>query len=401
MKKFWLLGMLPVFFFSCTDKDNLVSSDLQMNRTLDVKDAPIEEDALNIYETLNTSFVSTRSGSKIYPDNYGGNYLDENGNFIVLVVENKKDLKSSLIIPDGAIIKYCKYSYQELLDVMDVLVNYKPEKNEKIYDNFPVAFIDEKLNRIVVQLVDYSETAIKEFKEYVSDSDAIIFTKNESIPQRKKESPDWNIEYIPAFSETLDASKPFLAGAPFGSISIGYRAKRNGEAGLVTCAHWLKNGQNISINGNVIGTVTAWVYSGCVDACFIKLSDLTYEGSNTLYKYPGSTANGEISTEIKEYGVGFTVNKIGQTTQRTWGEIFSVAEMIKDPDDNVVFYPVTGVKYNCGNGDSGGIVYSYVSSTDTRYTVGVHKAHGTYQGNPCGYYTRANDIKDKLGVSRY
>ena len=102
-----------------------------MNRTLDVKDAPIEEDALNIYETLNTSFVSTRSGSKIYPENYGGNYLDENGNFIVLVVENKKDLKSSLIIPDGAIIKYCKYSYQELLDVMDVLVNYKPEKNGK------------------------------------------------------------------------------------------------------------------------------------------------------------------------------------------------------------------------------------------------------------------------------
>lgn len=230
MKKFWLLGILPIFFFSCTNKDKLISSNLKMDSTLDVKDALIEEDALKIYETLNTSFNSTRSGNEIYPENYGGNYLDENGDFVVLVVENQKDLKSSLIIPDGAIIKYCKYSYQELLDVMDVLVNYKSEKNEKIYDNFPVAFIDEKLNRIVVQLVDYSEQAIKEFKKNVSNSDAIIFTKNNSVPQREKKSPDWNIKYIPAFSETLDASKPFLAGTPFGSISIEYRAKKNGEA---------------------------------------------------------------------------------------------------------------------------------------------------------------------------
>lgn len=201
MKKFWLLGILPVVFFSCTDKDNHVSSDLNMDSTLDVKDAPIEEDALKIYETLNTSFVSTRNGNKIYPKNYGGSYLDKNGEFVILIVEGQ-ETKDLDFVPQGAVIKSCKYSYNELLNILGTLKSYKFTDNRKIYNNFLVFYIDDKLNRVIVELTDTSSSAKQAFKENVSNSDAIIFVKASTktvlpvTPFNNSNSEE--IEYIPS-----------------------------------------------------------------------------------------------------------------------------------------------------------------------------------------------------------
>lgn len=398
--------ILGIAVSSCTDKDNLAGSEPKMDNTIDAKDASIEEDALKIYEALNSSFVSTRSGNKIYPENYGGNYLDKNGDFVVLIVEGQ-ETKGLDYVPKGAVIKTCKYSYNELLNILETLKCYKLTDNREIYNNFLVFYIDDKLNRVIVELTDTSSSAKQAFRENVSNSDAIIFvkasTKTEFPVTPFNNSNCEEIEYIPSCAiETRAASHPFLAGAPFGNVSIGYRAKKDNKIGLVTCGHSKSLGMTFKVDGKEIGKITAWMYQGTVDASFIEITNPDYEGSNQLYKYSGSTASGEISPEIKEYGVGFTVNKIGKTTQRTWGEIYTTTGHIKKADETIEFYPMTGARYNADNGDSGGIVYSYVSSTDTRYTVGIHKASTKdEEGNQCSFYVRANDIKDKLGVSRY
>lgn len=404
MKKFFLLFLCGGILFSCSNEEKMSKLDVDAHNV--TKDAMIEEDAYQLYEDLQSSLVKTRSLNASYPDNYGGSYLDSNGEFVVLIVEGQ-ETKNLNFVPKGAVTKPCKYSYNELLNVLDVLTEYKLSDNREIYNNFLVFYIDDKQNRIIVELTDFSENAKQAFRENVSNSETIIFVEASVkyelpvIPSGNSNSEE--IEYKPSCAiETRAANYPFLAGAPFGNISIGYRAKKDGKIGLVTCGHSNALGKTFTVNGQTIGKITAWMYKGTVDASFIEITNSDYEGSNQLYKYPGSTASGEISPDIKEYGVGFTVNKIGQTTQRTWGEIYTTTARIKDKDEAIEFYPMTGTRYNSAGGDSGGIVYSYVSSTDTRYTVGIHKGSMLdASGNKCSFYVKANDIKNALNVTRY
>ena len=245
---------------SCTDKDNLASSEPKMDNTIGAKDASIEEDALKIYEALNSSFVSTRNGNKIYPENYGGNYLDKNGDFVVLIVEGQ-ETKGLDYVPKGAVIKTCKYSYNELLNILEILKSYKLTDNREIYNNFLVFYIDDKLNRVIVELTDTSSSAKQAFRENVSNSDAIIFvkasTKTEFPVTPFNNSNSEEIEYIPSCAiETRAASHPFLAGAPFGNVSIGYRAKKDNKIGLVTCGHSKSLGMTFKVDGKEIGKIT-------------------------------------------------------------------------------------------------------------------------------------------------
>ena len=50
-------------------------------------------------------------------------------------------------------------------------------------------------------------------------------------------------------------------------------------------------------------------------------------------------------------------------------------------------------------GDSGGIVYTLVKSSNTRYTVGVH--HGRSEDGQLAIYSKADNVLNTLGVERY
>ena len=72
------------------------------------------------------SFATTysNSGEKIYPDYYGGSYINDAGQLIVYVTDN---VQRPAVLSDNANVVYepCTYSYNELLSVMDTLNNYK------------------------------------------------------------------------------------------------------------------------------------------------------------------------------------------------------------------------------------------------------------------------------------
>lgn len=52
------------------------------------------------------------------------------------------------------------------------------------------------------------------------------------------------------------------------------------------------------------------------------------------------------------------------------------------------------------DGDSGGIVYTYISSTNTRYTVGVLRGRLGNDHNKT-IYTKADIVLSKYGLERY
>ncbi len=58
---------------------------------------------------------------------------------------------------------------------------------------------------------------------------------------------------------------------------------------------------------------------------------------------------------------------------------------------------MTSVDYKSDVGDSGGIVYSLIKSSDTRYTVGVH--HGRSMDGKLAVYSKADNVLSTLGLN--
>lgn len=55
--------------------------------------------------------------------------------------------------------------------------------------------------------------------------------------------------------------------------------------------------------------------------------------------------------------------------------------------------------YASAQGDSGGLVYAFVKSSNTRYTVGVHK--GFISGDNLSIYSKADNVLSALDVQQY
>lgn len=60
---------------------------------------------------------------------------------------------------------------------------------------------------------------------------------------------------------------------------------------------------------------------------------------------------------------------------------------------------LTAADYEAAPGDSGGVVYSYISATGERRTLGIHT--GRSKDGSVSYYSKANEINAALGTSRY
>jgi len=343
-------------------------------------DVSVQESAAAAYDELMNSFPQSRAtGEKIYPDYYGGSYINEKEQLIVYVTDlSFVPLVASADNNDTVIYQVCEYSYNELNDVMDTINEYKFANSDSyIADNFHSYALLDAQNRVEVRLDEYSEAKIQEFKDNVLDSNMIVFVE-----------ANGSIEDL----VNLDAGCEINEGTYTGSI--GYRARRNGVDGIVTAGHVISAGQTLYYDETNIAIGTCDVSfsgNGTYDAAFCSITNSSYTPTNTLWG-----TNNTLSTAISEPGVGTYVNKIGYASGHTGGNITSTNATIETTTGERRTNMVE-VKCYAAHGDSGGIFYSYVSSTNTRYTLGIVSAgDGTYT-----YYSKANVINNALGTSRY
>lgn len=312
-----------------------------------------------------------------FPEYYGGAYINDEGKLIINVTSNTASISQDFnkrIETDEFILKPCKYSYSKLTSIMDTLNTYKlKEAASPIWANFnSYALLDDQ-NSIVVYLNEYNQEQIDMFKKQVLDSSAIEFRK--AVGEIRDE-----INVNPGSSITSGSS----------GGSVGYRAKLDGVVGIVTAGHLASLNDDIEKGGTVFATVTAYQESGSVDASFCEITDSDYTPTNTL----DGTSN-TLSKTISEPGVGTVINKIGASTGHTSGKVLSTNASLTVNGET--FTNLTSADYTSAPGDSGGIVYSYIASTNTRLTLGIHKAaSGTTR-----YYVKANEINSDLGTSRY
>lgn len=200
-----------------------------------------EKTASEIIQTLEKSFASvvTRNytGEKIYPDYYGGVFLNDNGQPVVLVKGDcelyRKEL-TTRAASDNLILKPCDYSLNELEEVYDALDQYM-KNNQAICKElkFYGFGLRTDLNRISVKLGDCSQASIDKFKATVMNDRRIIFQKG-------------GIMTADVISD--DIAPGSLIISPSGALSAGYRAIRGVELGIATAGHGIsKNDELLSI----------------------------------------------------------------------------------------------------------------------------------------------------------
>ena len=139
-----------------------------------IGDAPSQEEALNAYEELMDRF------NGVYPDWYGGAYIDSSGWLVVQLVEDKDPADKSLELQvldwtgsDQVMFSSCKYSLAQLKELMDQL-NALPGQDMKFRDVMAGWGINEEANRIELTLTQVYDPILVVLAELDPDDDAIF-----------------------------------------------------------------------------------------------------------------------------------------------------------------------------------------------------------------------------------
>ena len=138
-----------------------------------IGDAPSQEEALNAYEELMDRF------NGVYPDWYGGAYIDSSGWLVVQLVEDKDPADKSLELQvldwtgsDQVMFSSCKYSLAHLKELMDRL-NALPGQDMKCGDVMAGWGINEEANRIELTLTQVNDHILSVLARLDPDDDAI------------------------------------------------------------------------------------------------------------------------------------------------------------------------------------------------------------------------------------
>ncbi|MCL2378252.1 MAG: hypothetical protein FWC77_03905 [Defluviitaleaceae bacterium] len=137
------------------------------------------------------SFPMNRSGDTIYPEYFGGQFINSDGMLVVQLVESamrgdSSDTMSNIEIyhvvnSDDVIIEMVAFSYAELTALMDTFVYfyfYSPDADSDIANNICSLHKDVINNRVVIELVTYNEFEIARIRNDIFDSLAIHFIES-------------------------------------------------------------------------------------------------------------------------------------------------------------------------------------------------------------------------------
>lgn len=136
-------------------------------------------EALN---ALKSSMPQDRFGNILYPSDFGGVYIDDQGVLVTLVVgTNTSRFDAALSGFEVNIVREVDFSYGELRDTMDILrKTLLHNATDDIIANG--WYVDVKKNRVVVELVNYTPENIALFRNTVLDSPTLVFVACPGLP---------------------------------------------------------------------------------------------------------------------------------------------------------------------------------------------------------------------------
>lgn len=320
--------------------------------------------ALEEYDKICETYERDENNCFIYPDNYAGEYIDEDYDLVILLTDDNNGYYKS-IVSDSEYIKYktVEYSYNELSSALassvEILLN--EEYGKKLYVG---SGIDVKMNKGVIDLYSdvvnsMSETSRQELFEKIT-SDLVDYS------------------FVDHENETTTISVKGGDGIyQSGKFSAGMGGYYLGNDAIVSCGHISgSKGAVVKYNdstGTAIGTVS---YKQCEDNEYGDYSFITLysnaQSTNLVYSsipITGYTLNPPVGTVLNKYGrrgkATVTITQLNYTANYTEAGV-AIKGLTKASIDSG-----TVVK-----GDSGCPFYYYSTSDSSWKFVGIASGAG-------------------------
>src|SRR5690606_31666106 len=313
---------------------------------------------------------------KVYPESYGGAYIDDNGKLVICITDSSANVHTYRYYADNgtASLKGVQYSVNTLKGVMDRMNAHVKEHPEGlIAQNMDFFAIDERNNRIIMDVKQLNKSYEEQFRSVITDASCVVL-------QDEGGALENTAQYTLGRGEMLEV----LHGIYLRSFSLGIRAKLDGEDGFITTGHipWQED-DDVMYAGNTFAKFVKYKAEGSVDAAFCEII-------NDNYEIDGS-AGGTIGTD----GLQGQVVAYGSLLGGAEGRIENVSASASFPDGD--YTNLTRFRLNnaatISEGDSGGGVFS--SSGDVH---GVIKGRDT-NNHSVGFYSKASEIASALGVT--
>ena len=388
-----------------------------------------------IKEKLRQSFIARGNPN---PLAYGSTYLDGDGILVINVVDDNKQLKKEIIEALGGAryhINRVTYPWSYLKTIQDVISGYMAHgPKDACRGNLARVGANEKLNKVVVELEDLTDEAIKTFKKNVIDSPALTFRKS-----RGKAVLYTSPVYL---GDEVRRYVTYPTNYFYGSI--GYPAyiydsyTDEYTDGFVTAGHLFPSvNMNAYMGSDVMGkSLSVDYYDGSYsDSALIEITDPFYGISDIVLTYglapqfglsPFTILSNTLCplNELDEI-----LHKSGVTTELTSGEVTEtgISFELKDKYGNVYWTTNDTVEVTsldpkvaiAGGGDSGGPLFC--SNWRKHGLVANHQAYvrlcgittgglanlpnPLYPNDPTkndrgtvGNFSKASNIRSALGV---
>lgn len=195
LNSYILLTMFMVGLTACNPQSNKKNENQKYNENSGIINSETTQniDVIKLHEKLMSSFsndwIERESDPELYPDYYGGSFVDNNGNFVIAVtgnIDKNRKLLTDILETSNFKIETVRYSYREMMRVMDdidnFLVNSNIANDHPVLIRFAGAYPDVTENRVKVLLTEVNDDIINSFRRDVSNSPLIVFEQGE-IPE--------------------------------------------------------------------------------------------------------------------------------------------------------------------------------------------------------------------------
>ncbi len=326
-----------------------------------------------------TSGVDTEGNVNIaYPDYYGGAYIDDDKNLVILVTTEievaRKEIRTIINLAD---IKFenVTNSFNQLREEQDEIES-DVETSKGLGKGITGIGLSVKENMVTV----YSEdTRLKKnLKSVIEKRNTDLYNCVKVVIREGKDTP--------AAALVPGSSISSLGG----TRSVGFWAKdSSGNLGIITAPHSsMKKGESVRVGGITFGAAELPYFSGKVDAVFVRRTNTSFTATREI---PGFRFS--LKKETKALPVGSTVYSRGEASDYMTGKVEDVSYTTTYGISDTVLVDV-----KCKSGDSGGIVAGGGTISE-RYVTGI--ITGKQANTDKLIYVKGANIVSRLNITLY